>query len=227
MRPANRIVPAILTESPAALVSMLKQAATFTDWVQIDVMDGLFVPSLSITAEDIGAARIKIEWEAHLMVCNPEKYIEEFRFAGAKRIVVHYEAVKDAAVDVIENITSMGMQAGLAVNPETQLSELEPNLIKRLDSVLFLSVQPGFYGAKFIPEVLDKIGLFRRLYPEIAVGIDGGIKSANVTEVARCGVNEICVGSAVFSQPEPAASFSELTRLANLGWEELKASIGV
>ena len=227
MKSLNRIVPAILTESPAALVSMLKQAATFTDWVQIDVMDGVFVPSVSITARDIGTARVKTQWEAHLMVCNPEKCFEEFRFAGAKRIVVHYEAVKNTAADVIEDIRSMGMQAGLAVNPETQISDLEPSLIKRLDSALFLSVHPGYYGAKFIPEVLNKIGLFRRLYPEIIIGIDGGIKPSNVTEVSRCGVNEICVGSGVFSQPDPAVSFRELTRLANLGWDESVDSIGI
>lgn len=227
MKPINRIVPAVLTESPAALVSMLKQAVVFTDWVQIDVMDGVFVPSKSITARDIGAATVKTQWEAHLMVCNPEKYLEEFRFAGAKRIVVHYEAVKTTAADVIESITSLGMQAGLAVNPETQISELEPDLVKRLDSVLFLSVHPGFYGAKFIPEVLDKITLFRRLYPEIIIGIDGGIKSSNINEVSCCGVNEICVGSAVFSQPDPAASFSELTRLANVGWDGCRPSARV
>ncbi len=219
MKPINRIVPAVLTEDPAALVSMLKQAAAFTDWVQIDVMDGVFVPSTSITATDIGTAMVKTEWEAHLMVCNPEMYLDEFHSAGAKRIVVHYEAVKDTAAEVIGNIKSMGMQAGLAVNPETRISELGPNLVKRLDSVLFLSVHPGFYGAKFIPEVLGKIGLFRSSYPEIIIGIDGGIKSSNIIEVSRCGVNEICVGSAVFSQPDPAASFRELTRLAKLGWE--------
>ncbi len=227
MKPLNRIVPAVLTESPAALLSMLKQAATFTDWVQIDLMDGMFVPSLSITARDILAGRVKTGWEAHLMVCNPEKYFEELHFAGAKRIVVHYEAVENTAADVITTIKSMGMQAGMAINPETLVSDLEPDLIKRLDSVLFLSVHPGFYGAKFIPEVLDKIGLFKHVYPEITVGIDGGIKSSNVTGVARCGVNEICVGSAVFSQPDPAASFREFTRLANSGWEERTASIGI
>ncbi len=227
MKPINRIVPAVLTEDPAALVSMLKLAAEFTDWVQIDVMDGRFVPSLSVTARDIGTSGMNTEWEAHLMVCNPERYLNEFHSAGAKRIVVHYEAVKNMAAEVIIKIKSMDMQAGLAINPETRISELEPNLVKQLDSVLFLSVHPGFYGAKFIPEVLGKISLFRRSYPETSIGIDGGIKSSNVTEVSRCGVNEICVGSAVFSQPDPAASFHELTRLAKLGWEENKASFGI
>jgi ribulose-phosphate 3-epimerase len=214
----NRVIPAILTDSPAVLVSMIRQAECFTGWVQIDIMDGLFVPSVSITSQDIAGARVKIGWEAHLMVKNPEKYIETFHNAGAKKIVVHYESVKESASDVIEHITSLGMRAGLAVNPETPATVLDDNLVNRLESVLFLAVHPGFYGAKFIPEILDKIASFRRLCPDISVGIDGGIKADNIIQVAQSDVNEICVGSAIFAQPDPAASFKELTKLARIGW---------
>jgi ribulose-phosphate 3-epimerase len=128
---------------------------------------------------------------------------------------------------VIEKINRLGVPAGLAINPETPVSVLVPALVERLDSVLFLSVHPGFYGAKFIPEVLEKIRDFRKLYPKMNTGIDGGVKSSNVTEVAKCGVNEICVGSAVFSQPDPGGNFRELTRLAKLGWDERRASVCV
>ena len=219
MKIINRVVPAVLTDSPNALVSMIRQAECFTGWVQIDIMDGLFVPSVSITSQDIAGARVKIGWEAHLMVKNPEKYIETFHNAGAKKIVVHYESVKEVASDVIEHITRLRMRAGLAVNPETPVTVLDDNLVNRLESVLFLAVHPGYYGAKFIPEVLDKIASFRRLCPDISVGIDGGIKADNITEVAQSGVNEICVGSAIFGHPDPAASFNELTALAHKGWE--------
>jgi ribulose-phosphate 3-epimerase len=216
----NRVVPAVLTDSPAVMVSMLRQTECFTDWVQIDIMDGLFVPPLSITSQDIAGAGVKIGWEAHLMVKEPEKYIEDFHLARAKRIVVHYEAVKDSVLDVIEHITSLGMGASLAVNPETTLEVLEDNLVSRLESVLFLAVHPGYYGAKFIPEVLDKISQFRPLCPDISIGIDGGIKTGNIIQVAQSGVNEICVGSAIFAQPDPAASFRELTALARIGWRK-------
>ncbi len=222
--PPNRIVPAVLTENPTALVTMLEEAAKFTDWVQIDIMDGVFVPSKSISIKDITKANIKIGWEAHLMVENPEIYVEEFCLAGVKRIVVHFEAVKERAADIIDTIKSMGVGAGLAVNPETPVSALKPELVKRLDSVLFLAVNPGFYGAKFIPEVLEKICSFRGLYPEMLIGIDGGIKSTNVAAAAGCGVNEICVGSAVFSQPDPRLSYKELNRLAEPGWAESRTS---
>jgi ribulose-phosphate 3-epimerase len=214
----NRVVPAVLTDGPAALVSMLRRAELFADWVQIDIMDGLFVPSVSISSRDIARAVPKIDWEAHLMVKDPEKYLEDFYSAGAKKIVVHYESAKESASDVIEHITSLGMRAGLAVNPETSATVLDDNLVNRLESVLFLAVHPGFYGAKFIPEILDKISLFHRLCPGVRIGIDGGIKAGNIIQVAQSGVNEICVGSAIFAQPDSAASFKELTRLARIGW---------
>jgi ribulose-phosphate 3-epimerase len=220
----KRVVPAILTDSPAALVSMMRQSECFTGWVQIDIMDGLFVPSVSITSQDIAGAGVKIGWEAHLMVKDPEKYIEDFHNAGAKSIVVHYESVKASASDVIEHITSLGMRAGLAVNPETPATVLDDNLVDRLESVLFLAVHPGFYGAKFIPEVLDKIRVFRQLYPAANIGIDGGIKASNIAQAAHSGVNEICVGSAIFAQPDPSASFKELTRLARIGWRNQTGS---
>jgi ribulose-phosphate 3-epimerase len=214
----NRIVPAVLTDKPAVLVEMLDIAACFSNWVQIDIMDGLFVPSFSITSRDIARSSVKTGWEAHLMINDPENIIEEFKTAGASRVVVHYEAVKEQASDVIEKISSLGMKAGLALNPETSISVLNESLVSRLESVLFLAVHPGFYGAKFMPEVLDKITLFRRLYPDTTIGIDGGIKANNITRIATSGINEICVGSAIFAQQDPAASFKELTRLARIGW---------
>jgi ribulose-phosphate 3-epimerase len=217
MKEINRhIVPAILTENPVILEAMLRRAEEFADWVQIDIMDGVFVPSRSITSNDIFDIKPKMAWEAHLMVQEPVKYLKGFHLAGARRIVVHYEAVKDCVIE--DHINSMGMEAGLAINPETPLEVLSPQVIRRLDSVLFMAVHPGFYGAKFIPEVLDKISSFRAIYPDVNIAIDGGVKANNVALVAASGVNEICVGSAVFAQADPAASFNELTNLAKTGW---------
>jgi ribulose-phosphate 3-epimerase len=105
------------------------------------------------------------------------------------------------------------MQAGIAINPETPISAIRP-LVNQVDSVLFLSVNPGFYGAKFIPEVLDKIIEFRKIYPKKETGIDGGIKESNIAQAAKSGVDVICVGSAIFIQPDPAASYRHLTELA-------------
>jgi ribulose-phosphate 3-epimerase len=216
----RRGVPAILTDSPLDFTAMIRKAEQFADWVQIDIMDGLFVPSRSITSGDIIKNKPGIAWEAHLMVQEPGKYLDGFIQAGAQRIVVHYEAVKDCILDIVEHIKGNGIEAGLAINPETSIDVLSPQITERIDSVLFLSVHPGFYGAKFIPEVLEKISLFKGIHPYMKVGIDGGVKAANISQIAASGADEICVGSAVFAQPDPAASFKELSSLAKTGWDK-------
>lgn len=201
----NRIVPAILANDATALEKYVRQAETFTDFAQVDIMDGDFVPSRSILYQDIAAIKPKFKWEAHLMVQHPEEYLEGFKKAGARKIVFHFEA-KTNVEKTIELIRKLDIKVGLAVNPKTTIKDFAP-LVKKVDSVLFLSVEPGFYGAKFIPAVLDKIVEFRKAYPVIETGIDGGVKEANVAEIARTGVNDICVGSAIFSQPDPAAAY--------------------
>jgi ribulose-phosphate 3-epimerase len=207
-----RIVPAILTEDPAELEKMVRLTGTFTDYAQIDIMDGKFVPSSSITFRQIAALKMKLSWEAHLMVLHPEDYLEDFRRAGAKKIIFHFEATSTPRI-IIRMINRLGMQAGLAINPETPLEKFS-SLVKQLDSVLFLSVNPGYYGAKFIPEVLEKITVLRKDEPNVEIAIDGGIKETNVAMIARTGVNVICVGSAIFLQPDPAASYRKLKQLA-------------
>jgi ribulose-phosphate 3-epimerase len=207
------VVPAVLTDNPQSLKDMLETAETFTGFVQIDIMDGLFVPSKSISAADISAVNTKINWEAHLMVNDPESYIDDFVKAGAQQIIFHYEATKSHK-KIIDMIHEKGLKAGIAVNPDTGISVLAP-LINKLDSVLFMSVIPGYYGSKFIPGVLDKIIAFRNIYPDVRTGIDGGIKENNIEIVAKTGVNSICVGSAVFCQENPAQSFKRLEKLCN------------
>ncbi len=212
MKRPIRLVPAILTEDPKTLETMIRLAETFTDYVQVDVMDGQFVPSRSISWADMSSLPVKLRWEVHLMVQHPEEYLEGFRRAGAQRAIFHYEAGQSPQ-KVIDAIRTLGLEAGLAVNPETPVSAIL-SLVDDLDSVLFLSVNPGFYGSKFIPEVMDKVVELRRIRPEIEIGIDGGIKEANITQVAKSGVNVIYVGSAVFLQPQPGKSYRRLLALA-------------
>lgn len=207
-----RTVPAILTDDPIALGKMVFQTESFTDHAQFDIMDGRFVPSRSVSCEQIAALRTKLIWEAHLMVLHPEDYLEEFKQAGAQKIVFHYEATSSPD-QIIRQVKSLGMQAGLAVNPKTHVDVIKP-LLSELDSVLFLSVNPGFYGAEFIPEVLNKIVAFRKAHPRLEIGIDGGIKEDNIVKIAETGVNVIYIGSAIFRQPQPAESYRRLTRLA-------------
>ncbi len=208
----SRVVPAILTDNPDALETMVRQAETFASYVQFDIMDGEFVPSRSISPDHVAGLRTKLAWEAHLMVKDPEGHLKDFSKAGALKVIFHLEATSSPR-SVISLARGLGLQIGLAINPETPVAAVLP-LAGQVDSVLFLSVHPGFYGSKFIPEVLDKITEFRRLQPGKETGIDGGIKASNIGQVARTGVDVIYVGSAIFMQPQPAESFRQLAALA-------------
>ncbi len=212
MNNPSRVVPAVLTDDPDALESMIRQAEVLSDYIQIDIMDGRFVPSTSITVEHLMKLSIKVGWEAHLMVDDPENFLEGYKKSGAKRVVFHYEAT-GRPLEVIELAEKLGLSVGLAVNPDTPIATVLP-FTDRLDSLLFLSVNPGFYGSPFIPEVLDKIKQFRYVCPDMETGIDGGIKEGNIAMVAQTGVGYICVGSAIFMQADPAASYRHLSELA-------------
>ncbi len=210
-----RVIPAILTEDPKALETMVRQAEGFTSYVQFDIMDGRFVPSRSITHECLGALPMKLHWEAHLMVQQPEDHLEAFRRAGAQKVVFHCEATSSPR-EVISRARSLGLEVGLALSPETPVSAILP-IASTVDSVLFLTVNPGFYGSQFIPEVLDKVAELRMVWPAMEIGIDGGIMESNITQVSGVGVDVIYVGSAIFLQPQPAESFRRLQELAQEG----------
>ena len=215
MSKRKRVVPAILTDDSAKLEKMVRQAETFTSYVQIDIMDGQFVPSRSIGWKEIDDLSINLEWDAHLMVLNSEECIASFHRAGAQRITFHYEATENPQ-KIITQIKELGLEVGIAINPETPVSAIT-TLADKVDTVLFLSVHPGFYGSEFIPEVLDKIREFRILNPDLEIGLDGGVKESNIAEVARSGANSIYVGSAIFLQECPGESFRYLTSLIQDG----------
>lgn len=211
----TRVIPAILTDDPKTLEKIVHQAESFTNYVQFDIMDGLFVPSHSISYENLANLSTKLSWEAHLMVQSPENYLEAFKKAGAEKVVFHYEATVSPR-DTISRSRTLGLKVGLAVNPETPVPAILP-LVAEVDSVLFLTVNPGFYGSQFIPEVLDKVAELRRRQPVVEIGVDGGIKESNIVQVARAGADTIYVGSAIFLQPQPGESFRRLSTLAQEG----------
>jgi len=212
MTKLTRVVPAILTDDPKALEAMVRQSEVFTDYVQFDIMDGHFVPSQSITREHLGSLSMKLSWEVHLMVLHPEEHLKSFHQAGAQKVVFHYEATPSPR-EVISLARDLGLGVGLAVSPDTAVSSFLP-LADEVDSILFLTVHPGFYGSKFIPEVMDKVTELRGTRPDIEIGVDGGIKESNITKVAQTGVDVIYAGSAIFRQPQPGESFRRLQALA-------------
>ncbi len=190
---------------------MVALANAFAPFVQIDIMDGVFVPAVSMTAEDLRQQDIRFEWEAHLMVAHPLLHLEAFKCAGAGRVVFHVESV-DEAEQVVLRARSLGLGVGVALNPPTPVAAVE-SLLPSVDCVLLMTVYPGSYGAPFVPEVMEKVSQVRALCPCIEVGVDGGIKEANLLEVAGYGVDTICVGSAIFARPDPADSYARLVEL--------------
>ncbi|MDM7998670.1 MAG: ribulose-phosphate 3-epimerase [Dehalococcoidia bacterium] len=208
-----RVVPAILTDNPQALARMVRQAENFTDFVQIDIMDGRFVPSNSIVCNDIAVVEPQLGWEAHLMVRQPEEHLHCFVMAGARKIVFHLEATS-SPLRTVRLIRQLGAKVGLAVKPETPLSTTL-SFADAVDSILFLTVHPGFYGAKFLPEVLEKVAEMRARRPCVEIGVDGGIKEGNIAEVAALGLDHVCVGSAILMQPDPAEAFRRLQALVD------------
>ena len=187
-------------------------------YIHFDVMDGMFVPSISFGMPVLASIHDATEqfMDAHLMVQEPIRYVEAFQKAGADYVTVHLEACEDVKT-TLDKIHACGMKAGLAVNPETDVKELVPYM-EDVEMILIMSVQPGFGGQKFIPESLDKIREVRAMLNEknleTDIQADGGIYVENVREVLDAGANVIVAGSAVFrgDAGENTAKFMEILK---------------
>lgn len=208
-----RITPAVLANSADELASLVRTAETFADYVQFDFMDGLFVPSTSASVQELADLSPNLRSEAHLMVTDPLSYLGGLKKAGTERVIFHLEAVENPQ-EVIRSIKTEGFETGLAINPETP-NETFDHLMIEIDTVLFMAVHPGFYGANFIPEVMDKIRELRREYPEADIGVDGGIKKDNIKDAAGAGVNYICIGSAIFDEKDPKTAYEEFVSIVS------------
>ena len=184
------------------------------DFIHIDVMDGDFVPNISLGLPVIKSIRNRTNkvFDVHLMISNPSNYIDDFIEAGADIITVHYEA--DKHIDrTINYIKSKGIKAAIALNPGTPTSVLK-DLIKGLDMVLIMTVNPGFGGQKFIPYCLDKIREIKefsdKVNPSLLIEVDGGADKTNVKEIIEAGANVIVAGSAVFNGGEISDNIKSL-----------------
>jgi len=207
------IIPALLTDCAKELEFMLNECKKFTDYVQIDIMDGKFVPSKSIGPKELKTLKPIIGCEAHLMVEDPLTWIEPFRAIGANRVIYHFEINRDHS-KIISKLKENGFSVGIAVNPSTAISEFS-HLGEAIDTVLFMSVNPGFYGAPFIPQVLSKIKEFKSKFPKKLVGIDGGVKFDNLSVIKATGVDYICVGSAILKAEDKGQAYQRFLDLTN------------
>ncbi len=187
------------------------------DWIHCDVMDGQFVPNITFGPIIVKAARksTKLPLDVHLMIKDPSKYIDEFAKAGANRIIVHQEAAVHLN-RVVNQIKDLGMKAGVAINPSTPVEILE-NILEYVDSLLIMSVNPGFGGQVFISNSFAKIRkaveMRKRLSADFLIEIDGGVDKHNIKLVKDAGVDVFAIGSAVFSKGNITANATELKNI--------------
>src|SRR5215470_3900406 len=205
------IVPSILSADFARLGEQVREAeAGGADRIQIDVMDGRFVPNITVGPLVVAAVRRQttLPLEAHLMIVEPERYVEDFAQAGADMIIVHQEASVHLH-RTIQQIKGLGKKAGVAINPATPLAVLQ-EILNDVDQVLCMTVNPGFGGQEFIPSMVSKISRLRAMIQQHGaqcdLEVDGGIHTETAPLVVQAGANVLVAGSAVYKDPDGVAA---------------------
>lgn len=226
--PPIKIAPSILSADFGRLAEDVKAVSEAgADLIHVDVMDGRFVPNLTIGPLVVKAVKkaTKLPLDVHLMIVEPEKYIEDFVEAGADNITVHQEACPHLH-RVLQQIRSTGIKASVVLNPSTPISTID-EILEDVHMVLLMSVNPGFGGQSYIPQVTNKIRALRQRIVErklnVDIEVDGGIKVGNVDVAAAAGANVFVSGSGIFETPDYAASIREMRSKAEAARERRAA----
>ncbi len=214
MQNRPRIAPSILAADFARLGEDVERVAPYADLLHIDVMDGHFVPNISLGVPVVASLRkaTDLYFDCHLMTTNPADYLTEFKEAGADQVTVHIEAVPDPTAAAAA-AREVGLDFGLVLNPPTPFAAVAP-FVELCDMLLVMSVQPGFGGQAFMPEVLDKVAAARKLVDSQGlhtdIQIDGGISVDTASAARRAGADVFVAGSAVFGADDPVAAIQRL-----------------
>jgi ribulose-phosphate 3-epimerase len=213
------IAPSVLASNFARLGDEIKAVEQGgAEVIHVDVMDGHFVPNISIGIPVVASLRkaTRLPFDVHLMIEQPEEYIEEFVRAGADRVLVHQEATPhlDRALAMIREL---GAEAGAVINPSTPVVMLS-DVLDKVDTVLVMSVNPGFGGQKFIPRAIEKIRQLNdwrgRYNAGFRIEVDGGVDLENIGDLAQAGANTFVAGTSIFHKPDPAEAVRQLRKLA-------------
>ena len=209
-----KVAPSLLAANFATLAQEVKRMEEAgADLFHVDVMDGHFVPNLTIGPMIVQAIResTSLPLDVHLMIKEPEKFVERFAKAGSNGLTIHVEASGKQTPSLLRKIRSMGLKAGLALSPDTPLAKAVP-FLSQVDLVLLMTVHPGFGGQSFIPSVLPKISQLRELFKG-DIEVDGGINAQTAKEAVSKGANVLVAGTYLFRAPDPKEAIQNLRRL--------------